>query len=85
MRGRCPDCVSVFLRPPSLEELERRLRLRRTEDDAAVARRLAAARRELERAGEYDYQVVNDDLDRAVAELRALVAKLFPGEDRHAG
>jgi guanylate kinase len=85
VRGRCPDCVSVFLRPPSLEELERRLRLRRTEDDAAVARRLAAARRELERAGEYDYQVVNDDLDRAVAELRALVAKLFPGEDRHAG
>ena len=85
VRGRCPDSVSVFLRPPSLEELERRLRLRRTEDDAAVARRLAAARRELERAGEYDYQVVNDDLDRAVAELRALVAKLFPGEDRHAG
>jgi len=72
-----PDQVSVFLRTSSLEAYEERLRKRGTETEEAMRRRVAAAKRELARAGEYDYQVVNDDLDKAVAELRAIVQQQF--------
>jgi guanylate kinase len=78
VRERCPDSVSIFLLPPSLEELERRLRSRGTESEASLQRRLKAAAAEMAHAGEYDYRVINDDLDRAVAEVRALVASFFP-------
>jgi guanylate kinase len=84
VRRVCPDAVSVFVRPPSLAVLEQRLRDRHTDTEAAIRRRLAAAERELARSGEYQYQVVNDDLDRAVAELRAIVSQHFKGEP-HAG
>jgi guanylate kinase len=77
VRPLCPDAVSVFLMASSPEVLERRLRKRGTEDEAAVARRLANAREELRRADEYDYQILNDDLDGAVRTLRALIVKLF--------
>jgi guanylate kinase len=77
VRRHCPDVKTVFLRPPSLEILEARLRRRGTDDEAAIERRLAGARRELAHADEYDYQVINDDLDLAVAELRAIVQALF--------
>jgi guanylate kinase len=53
------------------------LRARGTEDAASLARRLANARREMERIGEYDYVVVNDDLEGAVARLRELLARQF--------
>jgi guanylate kinase len=77
VRPLCPDAVSVFLLTSSSEVLERRLRKRGTEDEAAVARRLANAREELRRADEYDYRIINDDLDAAVTALRALIAGLF--------
>jgi guanylate kinase len=80
VRRACPDSVSVFLRTASEEVLERRLRerARRTgEAEATIARRLAAARRELARAGEYDYQVVNDDLAAAVTRLHEIVRGCF--------
>jgi guanylate kinase len=77
VRRLCPDNVSIFLKAPSLEVLEQRLRARGTEDDAAIARRLANARRELERIGEYDHVVVNDDLETAVAQIRELIARQF--------
>jgi len=77
VRRLCPDSVSVFLRPPSLEVLEQRLRARGTEDEAALARRLANARREMARIGEYTYVVVNEDLGEAVAQLRELLARQF--------
>jgi len=64
-----PDAVTIFLRPSSLEELEKRLRGRGTEDDEAVRRRLEQAKNELALADWYRYQVVNDDLDRAVHEI----------------
>ncbi len=73
VRARCPDHVSIFVKPPSLEELERRLRGRGTESEEAIQRRLANARKELARAGEYQHQVVNDVLERCVAELRQLI------------
>jgi guanylate kinase len=80
VRRAYPDSCSVFLRAPSPDEYERRLRLRGTEDEASIARRLATARRELERVGEYDHVIINDDLATAVAELRRLAAGLFPPE-----
>jgi guanylate kinase len=73
IRAHLPDAVSVFILPPSLGELERRLRGRGTEDEAATQRRLAAAKREIAHYGLFDYVVVNDDVERAYGELRAVV------------
>jgi guanylate kinase len=84
VRRQCPDAVSIFLKAPSLATYEQRLRGRHTETEAAIQRRLEGARRELARAGEYDYQVVNDDLDQAVAELEAIIRRHFGGAC-HAG
>jgi len=70
-----PDAVRALILPPSLAELERRLRARSTDDDATVRRRLHAARIEirLARAAGYEYWVVNDDLERAYGDLEAIV------------
>ena len=77
VRRQCPDSVLVFLRTSSLEAYEQRLRKRGTEAEAAIQERLAAARRELACAGDYGYQVINDDLDTAVRELHDLVQRQF--------
>jgi guanylate kinase len=61
-----PEAISIFIRPSSIEEIERRLRGRGTETEEAVERRLAQARKELASAGCYRYEVINDELDRAV-------------------
>lgn len=68
-----PDALLVFLVPPSFSELERRLRDRGTEDDDAVARRLHRAEEELAEGDRFDVQVVNDDVDRCVAEVLAII------------
>lgn len=73
IRARHPEAVRVLILPPSLEELERRLRSRSTDDDATVRKRLEAARREILRARAYEYWVVNDDLERASGDLEAIV------------
>jgi guanylate kinase len=73
IRARHPEAVRVLILPPSLEELERRLRSRSTDDDATVRKRLEAARREILRARSYEYWVVNDDLERALGDLEAIV------------
>ena len=77
VRRRCPDAVSVFVKTSSPEVLERRLRGRGTESEEAIRLRLANALNELARAGEYEYVVINDDLDAAVARLREIVVALF--------
>ena len=69
-----PDAVFVFILPPSLEELRRRLSGRGTEPPQVVEDRLAAALRELGFAKEYDYLIVNDDLERAGSRLEAVIA-----------
>ena len=69
VRAAMPEAFMVFLTPPSWEALEARLRGRGTEDEAAIAGRLARAREELAAAGEFDAIVVNDDVVRAAAEL----------------
>ncbi len=71
IRARFPEAISLFIVPPSLEELERRLRGRGTEDEPTVLRRLSNARSELARAPGFDYVIVNDDLDEAVEDLVA--------------
>jgi len=73
VRALMPEAVSIFILPPSLAELESRLRARGTDTDAVIERRLAAARAEIARAGEYDYVIVNKDLDTAIADLAAVV------------
>jgi guanylate kinase len=79
-----PDHVSVFLRAPSIEEYERRLRHRGTEDEAKIQRRLKAARAELALADSYSYQIVNEDVNAATTELRSIVADTF-ARTRYAG
>lgn len=70
---RRPDAVSVFLCPPSLAELERRLRGRGTDPEEKIKGRLETARREYDKAKNYTYIVVNDDAERAAAELDAII------------
>lgn len=65
--------VMVFIAPPSLDELEARLRKRATESDKTLALRLENARKELGCAGQYDYLIINDQLDQAVESLRAII------------
>src|SRR5262245_58934490 len=77
VRLQCPDHVSVFLRAPSIEGYERRLRGRGTENEDAIQRRLAAVRAELAHAPGYQYQIVNDDLTTATTEFRAIVVREF--------
>ncbi|HEX4591848.1 MAG TPA: guanylate kinase [Gemmataceae bacterium] len=77
IRAKVPGSVTVFLIAPSLDEYERRLRARGTEDERTIRRRLETARAELARAAEYQYQITNDDLPRAAAELRGIVAGEF--------
>lgn len=72
VKQRMPESVSVFILPPSFEELESRLRGRGTETPEKIETRLAAARREIEMAPAYDYQIVNDDVDAAYARLREI-------------
>lgn len=77
VRAKCTDAVSIFIRTSRFETLEQRLRERHTEAEEVIQRRLRNARAELARAGEYNYQVINDDLDAALANLRGIIGTLF--------
>lgn len=68
-----PDCVSVFIMPPSMQVLEQRLRGRGTEEEETVQKRLAAAREEVPHAAEYDYIVCNDRVEDAVEKIRSIL------------
>ena len=69
-----PECVSIFILPPSMRELENRLRGRSTEKDEVVEARLEAARKEVHCAEDYDYVVVNDTVEQAVEEIKTIIA-----------
>lgn len=73
VRKNCPDNFSVFIAPPSFEVLRNRLFNRGTETAEVIEKRLAQAKNELDRAKEYDYIVVNDELDVAVEELKNII------------
>ncbi|TDR51289.1 guanylate kinase [Halomonas ventosae] len=73
VRQQLPDAVSVFILPPSREELERRLASRGTDEHAVIARRMRDAVEEMTHHDEYDYLVINDDFTTALRELQSLV------------
>lgn len=73
VKQQMPDAVLIFIAPPSFEELEFRLRNRHTEDEAAIQKRLSAVREELERAKNYDYTIINDEVDSAIAKLEKIM------------
>jgi guanylate kinase len=70
-----PGAVTIFVEAPSFEENERRLRARATESEGEIDERLDLAREQLSRSGEFDYRIVNDDVDRALVELEGIVKK----------
>lgn len=74
VRERYPQTVTIFISAGSIEEFERRLRARATEDEATIQRRLQTAQSELNCRSEYSYEVINDDLQRAVAEIGEILA-----------
>jgi guanylate kinase len=67
--ARYPQAVTIFVHPSSVDELERRLRSRGTDSEQSIERRLAVARRELDCAGRYQHQVINDDVEQAVQKI----------------
>jgi guanylate kinase len=73
VRAKLPDAVSIFILPPSFEELSRRLRDRHSDAPEEIARRLETAREEIGHWAEYDYLVVNDHLKDATQSLQAIV------------
>jgi guanylate kinase len=77
VRELCPDAHSIFIRPPNFEELESRLRGRGDLSEERIQRRLTEARKEMARADEFDHEIINDDLNRAVEELERLVRRQF--------
>lgn len=79
------DIVSIFILPPSMAELKQRLKRRAEDSDDTIAMRLANARNEIEHWREYDYVVVNDDLDRAYGAVRSIVAAERLRRDRRHG
>ena len=81
---RCPDTVSIFLFGSSPAIYEERLRRRGTESEEAIQRRLANGLKELAHAGEYDYQVLNDHVDDAVADVHRILTEAFARNDEHA-
>ena len=74
VRERRPDAVCVFIMPPSRDELERRLRGRKTDAEEVIVRRLRDALSDMTHWSEFDYVVVNDNLDKAADELAAIVS-----------
>lgn len=73
VRSRMPDCVSIFIVPPSRAALEERLRARAQDSEETIARRMRAAVAEMRHYAEFDYLVVNDDFERALSALKAIV------------
>ncbi|TIW86556.1 MAG: guanylate kinase, partial [Mesorhizobium sp.] len=79
------DIVSIFILPPSMKELKARLKRRAEDQEAVIETRLKNARNEIEHWKEYDFVIVNDDLDRAFAEVRGIVVAERLRRDRRPG
>lgn len=74
VRDSMPGCVTIFILPPSRDELERRLRGRQTDSDEVIERRLNDALGDMSHWQEFDHVIINDDLERATADLEAIIA-----------
>jgi len=75
VKAKLPESIGIFIMPPSARELEERLKKRNTERKEEVTERLDEARREIKAADEYDYMIVNDNVERAAAELKIIIEK----------
>ena len=75
VQRRIPNSVTIFVKAPTFEELERRLRARATESGGEIDKRLERAKAQLEQADEFDYVIVNDDRERATRELLGIVRR----------
>ncbi len=73
IKEKCPDCVSLFVLPPSFEILERRLRNRKTENEETIQKRLNTAQEEILEAVHFDYAVINDTVEEAVDDINAII------------
>ena len=73
VRALFPEAIGVFILPPSLAELERRLTGRGTDSADVIARRLSAAQAEMRHVGEFDYVIINEKLEQALADLRSVL------------
>jgi guanylate kinase len=82
VRVKIPDAILIFLAPPSMDELERRLRGRGTEDDERIARRLETAAWEMTQRDWFDHVIVNEDVVRAADEVAAIIEASRTGRDR---
>lgn len=83
-----PDTCTMFLIPPSLEALEARLRSRQTEEESSIQRRLTDARREMQEKDQFDYVIINDEIERSYKELKSIVVKeqkIRDSSPRHSG
>jgi guanylate kinase len=81
VRSLYPNAIGIFVLPPSLEELARRLHNRAQDSEAVIARRLAAAREEIAHVGEFDYVIINDRFETAIHDLLAIIrAQRLRGE-----
>ncbi len=78
---KCPDALSIYIVPPSLEELERRLRERNSEDEETIMKRISKAKQEMKDIGFYEHVVCNDDLDVAVEEIRQIILDAMNKEE----
>jgi guanylate kinase len=73
VRRLLPECVGVFIQPPSVEELERRMRSRGQDSEAVIQRRLASAEEEISHAPEFNYAIINKDFETAKQDLQAII------------
>ncbi len=76
IKEKYPDCVTIFLLPPSMEELEKRLKGRGTEPLDVIEKRLNTAKEELTYSEQFDYKVINDDVDRAKEEILSIISNI---------
>jgi guanylate kinase len=75
VRRLYPGCVGIFILPPSIEELERRMRSRGQDSDEVIRRRVQNAREELSHAGEFKYAIINKDFETARRELASIIER----------
>ena len=82
VRSRFPNCIGIFILPPSLAALESRLKGRNQDSEEVINKRLQAAREDISHVGEFDYVIINDKLDEALQQLNATVVAAGLSRDR---
>ncbi len=82
MRRIFPECIGIFILPPSLKALEDRLKARKQDSPEVIARRIASAREDVAHVAEFDYVMINDKLDEALQQLNAIVVAAGLRRDR---